>query len=253
MTRKMETKLMTIWTVVFLLLAFGSAFYSAPADATCKYGCKGPPGEDGQDGIDGKDGKDGADGKDGQDGRDGIDGKDGEVPEEWITEVRNYNTNTVNQFNTLNKWNKSIREAAAASASMQVNLPQDKASRLTFSMADIDGQTGVGAGYAYMLDNDSNLAFTLAVGQSGSETAIRGGVGFEFGGERKASYVGSVESLLSEYEQKLTAVTENLRRTEEDRQAKINEIERLSETIYSNAERCKDEKDRMTEACFGGK
>jgi septal ring factor EnvC (AmiA/AmiB activator) len=237
--------------IVALIAFFAAAILATElASATCKYGCEGPPGPPGEQGPPGEDGKDG---KDGRDGVDGIDGKDGEIPTEWITEVRNYNTSTVNQFNVLNKWNKTIREAVAASASMQVNLPRDRASRMTFSVSDIDGQTGIGAGYAYMLDNESNLAFTLAVGQSGNETAIRGGVGFEFGGARKASYVRSVDSLLAEYDQKLTAVTENLRRTEEDRQAKMREIDRLSTSMYSQQEQCKDEKDRMSEACFGGK
>jgi hypothetical protein len=35
-----------------------------------------------------------------------------------------------------------------------------------------------------MLDNERNAGLTLAVGHAGSETAVRGSFGFEFGGDR---------------------------------------------------------------------
>lgn len=155
----------------------------------CTYpGEQGPPGEDGADGRDGRDGIDGVDGKDGRDGIDGIDGidgkdgrdgidgkdgrdgKDGEVPTEWITNV--------------NKLYDDSRSYSAAMAAMRVDLPQYQQSRLTFSGSRVAGRTGIGVGYAYMLDNENNAGLTIAVGRAGSETAIQGSFGFEFGGDR---------------------------------------------------------------------
>jgi hypothetical protein len=77
-----------------------------------------------------------------------------------------------------------MKDAAAASAAMQNYLPQDQKSRLTVSMARLNGETGIGVGYAYMLNDDNNAAVTLSVGAAGSETAVRGSFGFEFGGSR---------------------------------------------------------------------
>ena len=68
---------------------------------------------------------------------------------------------------------------------MQVHLPQDMASRFGVNVSQINGVTGVGFGYAYMMDNERNSALTLSVGMAGDETAVRGSFGFEFGGERK--------------------------------------------------------------------
>ncbi len=138
----------------------------------------GPPGPAGPPGPQGPPGEDGLDGVDGQDGRDGIDGKDGEVPMEWIT-------NTTNTFTTHNKWIQAARDAAAAQAAMQVHLPQDQSSRMTFGMARINETTGYSLNYAYMLDNERNSALTFSVGQAGDETAVRGSFGFEFGGQRR--------------------------------------------------------------------
>jgi len=166
----------------FLMVVF-LTMLSAPSWATdwddCDHprflekGCgyEGTDGADGADGADGVDGTDGADGIDGVDGRDGRDGVDGEVPTEWLIETRH--------------WYKEIREAAAATAAMQVHLPQDQKSRLTASMSSVAGSTGVGLGYAYMFDNERNSALTVAVGFAGSETAIAGSFGFEFGGKRR--------------------------------------------------------------------
>ena len=142
-----------------------------------KDGIDGIDGIDGVDGVDGEDGRDGSNGIDGKDGRDGIsgingiNGLNGEVPNEWIT-------------NVTKLYNES-REVAAAQAAMQVHLPQHQTSRLTFSGSHVNGKSGVGVGYAYMLDNDRRSALTLSVGQSGDETAVRGSFGFEFGGDRR--------------------------------------------------------------------
>jgi hypothetical protein len=68
---------------------------------------------------------------------------------------------------------------------VQVFLPQHQSQRITFSGVRINNTTGVGVGYAYMLDSDNRTALTLSVGHAGDETAIRGSVGFEFGGDRR--------------------------------------------------------------------
>ena len=181
---------------VLLLILFISLSAFAVRDDDCRgdpHHCEGPPGpagppgkdgEDGRDGVDGKDGadgrdgidgKDGVDGSDGADGRDGIDGVDGQVPTEWIT-------NTNNTFNIHNKWIQSYREAAAAEAAMQIYLPRDQNSRITFGVSRMNGMSGYALGYAYMLDNDRNTALTFAVGVAGDETAAKASFGFEFGG-----------------------------------------------------------------------
>jgi len=138
----------------------------------------GPPGPAGPPGPQGPPGEDGQDGVDGQDGRDGVDGKDGEVPMEWIT-------NTNNTFNVHNKWIQAARDAAAAEAAMQVHLPQDQTSRMTFGMSRLNSTSGYALGYAYMLDSERNTALTFAVGVAGDETAAKASFGFEFGGTRK--------------------------------------------------------------------
>ena len=145
-------------------------------------GPPGPQGETGQTGATGATGPAGPTGPVGATGATGPQGEPGEVPTEWLTTT---NTSIENNYNTVNKWRQEIRDFVAADAAMQVNLPQDQTSRLTFSMSSVNGTTGVGAGFAYMLDNESNTAFTLAVGQAGSETAVRASAGFEFGGPRK--------------------------------------------------------------------
>lgn len=162
----------------------------------CTYpGEQGPPGRDGRDGHDGRDGRDGEDGASayeialengfegteeewlaslvgpaGRDGRDGIDGKDGVVPTEWITETRY-------QFDR-------VRDAAAAEAAMDAYLPQYSNQRLHFNAAHVNGRTGIGFGYAYMIDNERNAGLTFAMGHAGSETAMRASFGFEFGSDR---------------------------------------------------------------------
>ena len=56
---------------------------------------------------------------------------------------------------------------------------------MTGGISRIGNTTGYAIGYAYMMDNDRNTAFTVAIGMAGSETAVQGSVGFEFGGDRK--------------------------------------------------------------------
>lgn len=46
------------------------------------------------------------------------------------------------------------------------------------------GTTGYGVGYAYKMDRDDNLAFTVGVGTAGGEQVGVASVGFEFGKSR---------------------------------------------------------------------
>jgi hypothetical protein len=173
--------------LVILIALFLIAPAYAGGDKGCPYGhehqgsCggeQGPPGEDGKDGKDGKDGIDGRDGKDGKDGRDGIDGingidgRDGVVSETWIKETRH----------NFREWG----HYAAAMQAIQIHLPQDRGSRLTLAGSTINGVEGLGLGYAYKMDRDDNLAFTVGVGSSGGEEVGVASVGFEFGGDRNA-------------------------------------------------------------------
>ncbi len=141
-----------------------------PQGARGKPGVRGPKGDRGPQGYRGLPGPVGPQGPQGERG---PIGPPGEVPTEWIINV--------------NKWTEEIREAAAAEAAMQVHLPQDQTQRVTFGMSRLDGETGLGFGYAYMMDDERNSAVTLSLGRSGDETAVRGSFGFEFGGTRKIS------------------------------------------------------------------
>jgi hypothetical protein len=100
------------------------------------------------------------------------------VPTEWITEVRNYRT--IN-----NNWWQQARDYAAAEAAMQNFLPQHHSQRFTVGASRIHNTTGMSVNYAYMLDRENRSAFTVSVGRAGSETAVRGSFGFEFGGDRR--------------------------------------------------------------------
>jgi hypothetical protein len=190
--------------VAMLVVGLWPAYSLADNDEGCTgnphhcVGERGPPGADGADGADGVDGVDGEQGErgytgdtgatgatgatgdrgatgavgaTGEQGIQGVQGIRGEVPTKWRTETIN--------------WYNEIRDVAAAQQAMQVYLPQDQKSRLTMSMSRVANTTGVGLGYAYMIDNERNSALTLSVGRAGSETAVAGSFGFEFGGTRK--------------------------------------------------------------------
>jgi hypothetical protein len=92
------------------------------------------------------------------------------VPTEWITETR-YKYDI-------------IRDYMAAEAAMETHLPQYMNQRAHFNVSHVHGRTGIGFGYAYMLDNDNNAGVTFSMGHAGGETAARASFGFEFGGDR---------------------------------------------------------------------
>lgn len=137
-------------------------------------GEQGPPGPAGPPG---EDGAPGPQGPPGPAGPPGPQGPPGEIPIDWINQV-------TNNHNTVNKWYNSAREVLAATLAIQNHLPQDQHSRLTGGVSRVGSTTGYAIGYSYMMNSDRNTAFTVAVGRAGSETAIQGSVGFEFGGDR---------------------------------------------------------------------
>jgi hypothetical protein len=145
-------------------------------------GPRGPAGRDGKDGKDGKDGRDGIDGQDGRDGINGIngidgkDGRDGIDGEDGVVDYREVNRII----------DKTYSHHWAALSAIQIHLPQDRHSRLTFSGSRVNGETGIGAGYAYKFDRDDNLAISGGVGTSGGETVGILSLGFEFGDDDDA-------------------------------------------------------------------
>jgi hypothetical protein len=135
----------------------------------CTYpGEQGPPGEQGEQG---EQGPPGPQGEQGPPGPQGLQGEPGVVDQSWINETRN--------------WQSKLLHTAAANDAIQVHLPQDQASRVTFGVAQSFGETGYAVSYAYMTDREDRLAFTLGLGTSGGEEVGKASVGFEFGGSAR--------------------------------------------------------------------
>jgi hypothetical protein len=165
-------------------------------------GPAGPPGADGQDGTDGQDGADGESivgpkGDTGATGATGARGEPGSIPEEWLTTT---NTSINNNYDIANKWFQSLKDVAAAQAALRVDLPQNQKSRLTLTASDVANTTGFGIGYAYMFADDKNSSVTIAFAKAGSETAIQGSFGFEFGGSRIPVFEAAPEVTMIEPE-----------------------------------------------------
>jgi len=233
MTNKMrDPRLGFILALVLVLWALTSTI-SYASDDDCDYyswGCdddddsddtgppgpEGPPGPQGEQGEQGETGATGAQGEQGEQGIQGERGPAGEVDETTLTTINNNHTTVIN-------WWQEARDAAAAQSAMQVYLPQDQNSRLTFGMSRLNETTGYALGYAYMFDNDRNAALTFAVGSAGSETAVKGSFGFEFGGDRSSriSTVSVAPSYIApiyreEAREPEPTVTEEPRYTEHD-------------------------------------
>jgi hypothetical protein len=159
------------------------------------------------------------------------------VNENWIIETRN-------NFTIVNRWRHELRDAAAASAAMQVHLPQDQMSRLTLSISDLNNTTGYGIGYAYMLDNKRNTALTLSVGHAGEETAVRGSFGFEFGGQRKIKL--AQQTTIDTQLTTIDTLREQLTMVENERTIERKLSKESRERI---TEMCEESKDRIFAAC----
>ena len=146
-------------------------------------GRRGPQGDTGAQGEQGERGEQGIQGETGAQGEQGIQGEPGVVSTKWIDETRTWQNNWYNY--------------SAASEAIQIHLPQEQKSRVTFGMSRAHGTSGYGLGYAYM--NKDGVAFTVGLGRSGSESVGKASVGFEFGSSNKSpvryiapecSYVG---------------------------------------------------------------
>lgn len=164
--------------MLIILLAFGCEYAAATPgcdhpnfqgqDCDDDGGNTGPPGPPGPPGPVGPPGPQG---EQGPPGPQGERGPAGEVPIEWINNVHRL-------LDQQHQW-------MAASSALNVHLPQDQTTRLTVNMNRFGSRTGVGLGVAYMLDDDTQTAFTFSVAKSGSESAVAGSLSFEFGGERR--------------------------------------------------------------------
>jgi len=234
---KTETR---VWAYFACLIIIACIMLCAPAWAT--WGKEGPPGPEGPQGPPGLQGPQGEQGPQGTQGMRGPIGPQGKPGPRGLTGSQGergpqgsqgmQGIQGIQGIQGLpgvvdQGWYEEIREAAAASAAMQVHLPQDQVSRATFGMSRLNGETGLGVGYAYMVDDEHNTALTLSLGQSGSETAIRGTVGFEFGGKRhielppivdepepEAVPIGMISIHEDEYEE-LLLMADNVERVEE--------------------------------------
>jgi hypothetical protein len=151
-------------------------------DSTLNGGGDGADGQDGQDGQDGTRGATGATGATGPQGEQGIQGERGEqgiqgergekgdpgdVPEDWINEVRSFNS----------QYSKYL----AATSALQIYLPQDNLSRVTFGASTVDGELGYGIGYAYRCALCDNApALTIGLGGADDELIGTASIGWEF-------------------------------------------------------------------------
>ena len=157
------------------MLAFGTQSGCQGNPHDCE-GPPGPPGETGPAGPAGPQGEQGEQGETGPMGPPGPAGAEGKpaFPGQntttWINEVRYY----------TGKYGKYM----AASEALQIYLPQEQDSRITFGMGYSASKVGYGIGYAYKTDRDDNLAFTFGIGTSGGEQVGKASVGFEFGGSK---------------------------------------------------------------------
>lgn len=153
---KSITDVRALALLLLVAIFVATSIPAAYAGGCCHHGPPGPPGEQGPPGPQG------------EQGQPGQDGRDGEVPIEW--------------FQQINHWNTEIREAAAAMTALNAPPPFEQQFRITGNVSHVHGKTGYGVGYSRRFTNDAIAS--LAVGHSGSETAVQGSFGFEFGGSR---------------------------------------------------------------------
>jgi hypothetical protein len=161
-----------LWIVLLLSLSL-----STPSLAYATWGKEGPQGEQGERGPRGHEGEKGDRGKTGAKGDTGATGPRGpagEIPNTWIT-----------QYNEINHFNIKYGKYLAASEAIQIHLPQNQSSRLTFGLGRARSETGLAVGYAYMTED--NIAVTAGLGTSGGEYVGKVSMGFEFGGGNRKS------------------------------------------------------------------
>ena len=101
----------------------------------------------------------GPQGERGPQGEPGKDGRDGVVPTGWYDKLIEY---------------------GAATQAATAYLPMDKDDRITFGFARASGRTGVGLGYARLLNEEDQLAVTFSIGRSGDTTVGQATIGWEF-------------------------------------------------------------------------
>jgi hypothetical protein len=105
---------------------------------------------------------------------------------------------TTNFVNEVRIWQSDWLNYSAANEAIQIHLPQEQDSRITFGMSRIHSTTGFAVGYAYKTDRDDNLAFTLGIGTSGGQQVGKASVGFEFGG-KKSNYKDHTHMMTCSY------------------------------------------------------
>lgn len=119
-------------------------------------GAVGPMGPQGEQGEQGEKGEKGDKGDPGRDGQDGRDGRDGVVPTDWYNQLR------------------STDKYLAAISAINPQLPVGNAKhRATLGYAGTHRAMGVGVTYTYLADDDNNTSFSLGVGMSGNDTAVK--------------------------------------------------------------------------------
>lgn len=162
---------------IIIMLMFSAPLSFAQADG--EDGIDGIDGIDGADGADGIDGIDGLDGIDGIDGLNGIDGIDGAIGPRGLRGDPGKPWGGLSEF--INRSHGEFYKYLAATSAAQIYLPQYNDERITFGVSTVGGRTGVGIGYAKLLDSGRDeIAFTLSLGVSGGEVAGTASLGFEF-------------------------------------------------------------------------
>jgi hypothetical protein len=103
----------------------------------------------------------------------------------------------------------------AASAALDIDLPQDRGHRLTATGTRVDGRSGVGFGYAYM--NEDGVAMKAGIARAGDENIVKVGVSFEFGNRKEVAVYEAPKNddydrllaRVNELEQRLAAIPQN--------------------------------------------
>jgi hypothetical protein len=92
----------------------------------------------------------------------------------------------VNQFvnNTYNTRFGKYRKYMAAATALDIDLPQNGGHRVSATISDFAGTSGLGIGYAWM--DEDGIALKAGIGMSGSEKVAKMGFSMEFGQKKSA-------------------------------------------------------------------